>query len=102
MCNNKCVSCGEIVPEGRMVCSSCEASVVKIGSILQSQNASKERASRAYGESEYLEYEYREWFNKRYANWNKEDIVIDFIKNILNIDLYTWQEEAIKMFCKKE
>lgn len=45
---DRCVCCGEIIPEGRMVCSICEANSMKIGKILQTQNATPEEVERAY------------------------------------------------------
>lgn len=32
---NRCVCCGEIIPEGRQICYSCECGIVKTGIILQ-------------------------------------------------------------------
>ena len=45
---DRCIVCGEPVPEGRQICLNCEYRVVKIGSILQSQNATKDDVIRAY------------------------------------------------------
>ena len=45
---DRCVVCGEIVPEGRQICLNCEYRVDKIGSILQSQNATKDDVIKAY------------------------------------------------------
>lgn len=48
MNEDRCICCGEIIPEGRQVCLNCEYRVGKIGSILQSQNATKDDVIRAY------------------------------------------------------
>lgn len=45
---DRCVVCGEPVPEGRQICLNCEYRVDKIGSILQSQNATKDDVVKAY------------------------------------------------------
>ena len=45
---DRCIVCGEPVPEGRQICLNCEYHVDKIGSILQSQNATKDDVIRAY------------------------------------------------------
>ena len=45
---DRCVVCGEIVPEGRQICLNCEYRIDKIGTILQSQNATKDDVIRAY------------------------------------------------------
>lgn len=45
---DRCIVCGEPVPEGRQVCLNCEYCVGKIGSILQSQNATKDDVIKAY------------------------------------------------------
>lgn len=45
---DRCIVCGEPVPEGRQVCLNCEYRVGKIGSILQSQNATKDDVIKAY------------------------------------------------------
>ena len=45
---DRCIVCGEPVPEGRQICLNCEYRVDKIGSILQSQNATKDDVIRAY------------------------------------------------------
>ena len=45
---DRCIVCGEIVPEGRQICLNCEYRVDKIGSILQSQNATKDDVIKAY------------------------------------------------------
>lgn len=48
MDTDRCVSCGVVVPEGRQVCWGCERNIVKIGSILQSYNATKDDVVKAY------------------------------------------------------
>ena len=48
MNNNRCVVCNEIIPEGRMVCSSCEQVEMKMGLILQSLSATDEEVDKAY------------------------------------------------------
>lgn len=48
MNEDRCICCGKIIPEGRQVCLNCEYRVGKIGSILQSQNATKDDVIRAY------------------------------------------------------
>lgn len=45
---DRCIICGESVPEGRQVCWGCEYHIDKIGSILQSQNATKDDVIKAY------------------------------------------------------
>ena len=45
---DRCIVCGEPVPEGRQVCLNCEYRVGKIGSILQSQNSTKDDVIKAY------------------------------------------------------
>lgn len=44
----KCVCCGKIIPEGRLICPICEQKEVKIGIILQSNNATEEEVENAY------------------------------------------------------
>lgn len=44
----RCVSCGTIIPEGRIVCPMCEQKEVKYGSILQSQDATIEEVEEVY------------------------------------------------------
>ena len=48
MNENKCVCCGEIIPEGRQVCLNCEYHIAKVGAILQSHNATEEEVAKAY------------------------------------------------------
>ena len=45
---DRCIVCGEPVPEGRQICLNCEYRIDKIGTILQSQNATKDDVIRAY------------------------------------------------------
>ena len=44
----RCVCCGAIIPEGRMVCPMCEQKEIKYGNILQSRNATEEEVQMAY------------------------------------------------------
>lgn len=44
----RCVCCGTIIPEGRMICPMCEQKEMKYGSILQSQDATKEEVEEIY------------------------------------------------------
>lgn len=44
----RCVSCGRVIPEGRMICPICEQKEMKYGSILQSQNATAEQVQEVY------------------------------------------------------
>lgn len=48
MNEERCVCCGEVIPEGRQVCLSCEYSITKVGAILQSRNATEEEVTKAY------------------------------------------------------
>ena len=48
MNTNRCVCCGKIIPEGRMVCWSCEHQEMKIGRALQSLEATDEEVEKAY------------------------------------------------------
>lgn len=43
-----CVMCGNIIPEGRQVCWNCEQNIIKIGSILQSHNATEDDVVNAH------------------------------------------------------
>lgn len=45
---DRCIVCGDIVPEGRQICLNCEYRIDKIGTILQSQNATKDDVIKAY------------------------------------------------------
>ena len=45
---NKCVVCGEIIPEGRMVCPLCDRHYIKAGMILQSNQSTNEEIEQAY------------------------------------------------------
>ena len=44
----KCVCCGETIPEGRQACWKCEQAALKTGTILQSKQATDEEVQRAY------------------------------------------------------
>ena len=48
MSEERCVCCGDIIPEGMMVCPQCNHQEVKIGTLLQSINATKEQVIQAY------------------------------------------------------
>lgn len=52
MNEDRCVCCGEIIPEGRMVCPQCDQQEIRIGNLLQSINATSEQIKKAY---EFLE-----------------------------------------------
>ena len=45
---DRCVVCDEIIPEGRMICLTCERNSIKTGMILQSNQATKEEIEKAY------------------------------------------------------
>lgn len=45
---DRCLWCDEIIPEGIMVCPTCEQKEVKVGTILQTINATKEEIEDAY------------------------------------------------------
>lgn len=45
---DRCICCGNPIPEGRMVCPRCEQKEIKYGSILQSQNATTQEVEDAY------------------------------------------------------
>ena len=46
---DRCVSCGEIIPEGRLICWRCEQKEIKYGTILQTNNATPDEVEDAYG-----------------------------------------------------
>ena len=48
MYTNKCVGCGETIPEGRMICLRCEYAEIKAGSILQTNNATTKEVEDTY------------------------------------------------------
>ena len=48
MNEERCVCCGEIIPEGQQTCINCEQCMMKIGAILQSRNATEEEVAKAY------------------------------------------------------
>ena len=48
MNEERCICCGEVIPEGRQVCWSCEHRMIKMGAILQSRNATEEEVAKAY------------------------------------------------------
>jgi uncharacterized Zn finger protein (UPF0148 family) len=43
-----CIHCGRVIPEGRIICPICEQKEVKLGAILQSNNATEEEIEGAY------------------------------------------------------
>lgn len=45
---DRCVCCGEVIPEGRMICLQCEHMALKVGAILQSRNATNSEVKKAY------------------------------------------------------
>lgn len=45
---DRCVSCGEIIPEGRMICLKCEQKEIRLGMILQTNNATPDEVEDAY------------------------------------------------------
>ena len=47
MSANRCVVCNEIIPEGRMICLSCEHQHIKVGKILQSRRATTKEVEQA-------------------------------------------------------
>ena len=49
MNNNRYLYCDEIIPEGRMVCPLCNKNQIKVGSIMQSIEATKDEVDKAYG-----------------------------------------------------
>ena len=44
----RCVCCGELIPEGRQICWKCEQAVLKTGKVLQSNRATEEDVKQAY------------------------------------------------------
>lgn len=58
MNEDRCVCCGEIVPEGRQICLNCEHRMTKVGAILQSRNATEEEVIKAYDFLETQEKDY--------------------------------------------
>ena len=44
----RCICCDTIIPEGRVICSKCEHVQIKIGTILQSTQATKEEVGKVY------------------------------------------------------
>lgn len=45
---DRCVVCNKIIPEGRMVCPSCERAEIKLGIILQSIQVTEKEVQTAY------------------------------------------------------
>ena len=62
---NTCIYCGEIIPEGGLVCCNCEHKIMKTGAILQSMNATDAEIQGAY---DILEKELQ---NKMIRRFNK-------------------------------
>ena len=58
MNEDRCVCCGEVIPEGRQVCLNCENRMTKVGAILQSRNATEEEVTKAYNFLETQEKDY--------------------------------------------
>ena len=58
MNEDRCVCCGEVIPEGRQVCLNCEHRMTKVGAILQSRNATEEEVTKAYNFLETQEKDY--------------------------------------------
>ena len=52
MADNVCVSCGEVIPEGRQVCPNCEGR-----RIINEKQKAKENINRALGWLEGISYE---------------------------------------------
>lgn len=48
MSEERCICCGDIIQEGRQICWSCERDIVKIGSILQSNNSTEDDVIKAH------------------------------------------------------
>ena len=48
MNNNRCASCGVIIPEGRQVCPLCDRRQIRLGMILQSIEATTDDVKAAY------------------------------------------------------
>ena len=44
----KCISCGQIIPKGQKVCVHCQRCMTKVGSMLQSRNATDKEVIEAY------------------------------------------------------
>lgn len=65
----KCIYCGEVIPEGRIVCAQCENAILRMGAILQSNEATEEEVDEAYDfiqtdNSEHTQGE-NEMFNRK-------------------------------------
>ena len=43
-----CVGCGETIPKGRLICLRCEQKEIRLGMILQTNNATLEEVEDAY------------------------------------------------------
>lgn len=52
--NNTCLYCNEIIPEGGQVCPTCDHKLMKIGMILQSNNATEEEVEEVYKDLEVV------------------------------------------------
>ena len=48
MNNNRCLYCYEIIPEGRLICPMCERAQMKMGMILQNNNATATEVENAF------------------------------------------------------
>lgn len=45
---DRCICCGSPIPEGRLICPSCEQKEIQTGIALQSINATKKEVQDAY------------------------------------------------------
>ena len=45
---DRCIVCGEIIPEGRMICLQCERRYIKMGMILQDNQIMNDEIKRAF------------------------------------------------------
>ena len=45
---DKCVCCGDLIPEGRQTCWKCEQAILKVGKVLQNDKTLKERTRPTY------------------------------------------------------
>ena len=46
----RCIYCNEMIPEEKKVCNLCGQRDIRVGTILQSQNATKEEVAEAYND----------------------------------------------------
>lgn len=45
---DRCICCGEVIPEGKMICSKCEQEEIKTGVLLQNNGATAKEIQDAY------------------------------------------------------